>query len=68
MKVVAKDNLNRDYHPDKLITQIGLSKEICEVIANTLNGAYSGNCAVTFYSIEEDEYKLYTESMEDLIS
>ena len=57
MKVIAVDNQNRDYHPDRLIT-VSISKDKAQYIANQLNNLGDGS----FYDVVPDEYSLNLES------
>lgn len=63
MVVIARDSLNRDYHPEKLIT-VGISQSQAELIAYILNIQNDGY----FYVVVEDEYQLDLQSMLDVIN
>jgi len=59
MKVIARDNYNREYYPERLIT-VAINETEAHLIAEELNR--SGD---DFYVVVEDSYKLNLESMWD---
>lgn len=62
MKVIAKDNYNRDYQPERLIT-VSIDNATANIIADKLNEASNGE---TYYDIVPDDYQLNLESMYDV--
>ena len=58
MKIISKDNLNRDYQPEALVA-VNLSQDTANQIADLLNGPAN----TVFYKVVKDDYVLNTESM-----
>ena len=61
MKVIRRDNLNRDYHPESLVT-VAIFKKEAELIAETLNTIEGEH----HYCVVEDSYVLDTSSQYDV--
>lgn len=58
MKIIAIDNLYRDYIPDKLIIQLPLLKpKDAKTIVDILNDS-SGDDSPYFYKVVSDNYEL----------
>ena len=64
-KVIIKDNLNRDYQPEALIT-MAMTEESAERIADLLNDKY-GEYATNFASVVPADKPLNLASQYDLI-
>ncbi len=62
MKVIAMDNLNRDYYPERLIT-VSISEDEAKRVAEVLNSIHSSE----YYSVVEDDYTLDLQSMYDVV-
>ncbi|WBC28485.1 hypothetical protein TPMD03_15 [Thiohalocapsa phage LS06-2018-MD03] len=61
LKVIKKDNLDRDFRPEQLITT-SISNDTAVLIADTLNQRNDG----FYYFVEEDDYRLDLQSMYDV--
>ncbi len=57
MKIIAKDNFDREGHSDRLICE-NVNKYMGERICNLLN-TKEGEDSPNYYVTVEDEYKLY---------
>lgn len=58
MKIIAKDNFNRDNRSDRLVAS-GVSEREGQVMTEALNVKYSGPEAPTFYQMVPDDYILF---------
>lgn len=58
MKIIRKDNYDRDWISDKLICE-KVDSYLGEKIVNFLNEKYGGDNSDAFYDLVEDNYKLY---------
>lgn len=58
MKIIAVDNFDRDTHSDTLVLD-NVNKYYGEIIVEHLNDKLSGDYALDFYRLVEDDYKLY---------
>jgi len=63
MKVIQKDNLNRDYQPERLIT-VSIDADTAKLIADNLNNSPQ-DCY--FYQVVGDDYVLNLDSMYDVV-
>lgn len=58
MKIVAKDNFDRDYIPDQLVAE-NVNEFMGNRIVNLLNSTVQDD-SPTYYFLEEDDYELLT--------
>jgi hypothetical protein len=59
MKIIASDNFDRDYHPDKLIVEnvtIERGKELVELFNKCIG-------STVYYRLVEDDYELSTRTL-----
>lgn len=58
MKIIAVDNLNRDWIPDKLICE-NINAYYGRMIVDLLNEGYASPSSMNFYKLVQDDYPLY---------
>lgn len=67
MKIIGKDNFDRDEVADYLIAENIRLKELANVMCRALNDKYcNSDDAPTFYKVVEDDYRL-SRGMEDIV-
>jgi hypothetical protein len=65
MKIVAIDNLAREWVADTLIAE-NVDQVYAQFLVDCLNEEYSGEMSNIWYVVKEDDYRL-SRGMEDLI-
>lgn len=58
MKIIARDNFNRDYIPDWLVAE-NVNEHMGSKIVNLLNESEGGN-SPNYYDLVDDDYELLT--------
>lgn len=58
MKIICKDNFDRESVSDKLIAE-NVDELYLQSIVDYLNNRYGGNSSPDFFKTVEDNYKLY---------
>lgn len=58
MKIIRKDNYDREWISDKLICE-NVDSYLGEKIVDFLNDKYGGDNSDNFYDLVEDNYELY---------
>jgi hypothetical protein len=57
-KIVAIDNFDRDYRPDRLVAENITSEAEAQVMVDALNERYGGDHVPDYYVVKSDDYKL----------
>ena len=58
MKIVCKDNFGRDIVSDTLVCE-NVNEYYGKFLVNILNEKYGGEYSEDFFTLEDDNYKLY---------
>ena len=58
MKIVCKDNFNRDHISERLIAE-NVPSKYAGCVKDALNREFGGDASPAFFDIEADNYKLY---------
>ena len=59
MKIIQRDNYNRETVSDVLVAENIQSDRYGEMLVQYLNDRFSGPGSPNFYTLEQDDYKLY---------